>query len=251
MRGKGPGVTDRDSIRYGDTTIHYEIRRSERRKKTVEVKVSRDGVRVYAPRAMDDESLRKFVREKAHWILDHLARLEEIEPVRFVNGETLPYLGYDIPMVFDTCDVRSPEVSFDQRSFRVMEPPGLVGESRLELVGRAFHGWYCALGTESIPAAVDRWWPVLGRGPRSRVLIRNQRTRWASCGVDGTLRFNWRVMMLEPGLIDYVVVHELAHLTVRGHSRDFWDVVRKAMPDMAQRRKRLKEVAVGIHMRFT
>ena len=241
--------TDRDSIRFGDTRIDYEIRRSERRKKTIEVKVSREGVRVYSPRATPDRDLRKFVRERAPWILDHLAKLEEIKPIRFVSGETFPYLGRDIRMVFDASDVRSPEVRFDRGRFRVTEPPGLVGEKRTQLISHALLSWYYARAAERIPVTVDRWWPLLGHGPKSRVLIRNQRTRWGSCGADGTLRFNWRVMMLDPALIDYVVVHELAHLTVRNHSRDFWDVVRKAMPDVQKRRKRLKEVAVGIHMR--
>ena len=241
-------VTDRDSIRYGDTTIDYEVRRSKRRKKTVEVKVSREGVRVYAPWAVHDGDLRRFVRERAVWILDHLAKLDEIEPIRFVTGETLPYEGRDIRMVFKTSDVPSPEVHFDRRCFRVAEPPGLAGERRIDLIGRALVGWYYARAAERIPATVDRWWPLLGHGPKSRILIRNQRKRWGSCGVDGTLRFNWRVMMLDPDLIDYVVVHELAHLKVRNHSADFWNVVREAIPDAQQRRKRLKEIAIGIRL---
>ena len=78
-----------------------------------------------------------------------------------------------------------------------------------------------------------------GKGPR--VLIRDQRRRWGSCARDGTLRFSWRAMMLEPALIDYVVVHELAHLTHQNHSADFWDLVRSAMPDADDRRRRLRE----------
>ena len=208
-------------------------------------------MRVYAPWASHDRDLRKFVRERAPWILDHLAKLEEIKPVRFVDGETIPYLGRDIPMVFETSDVSSPEICFDQRCFKVIEPPGLAGEARVTLIDHSFLLWYYGRAAEQIPAFVDRWWPVLGHGPKSKVLIRNQRTRWGSCGIDGTLRFNWRVMMLDPSLIDYVVVHELAHLTVRNHSPVFWDVVRKVIPDVQQRRRHLKEIAIGIHMQFT
>ena len=121
-------MTDRDSIRYSDTTIEYEVGRSERRKKTVEVKVSRDGVRVYAPWAAHDRDLWRFVRERAPWILDHLAKLDEIEPIRFVTGETLPYVGRDIRMVFKTSDVPSPEVHSIDGVPGVAEPPGLAGE---------------------------------------------------------------------------------------------------------------------------
>ena len=55
------------------------------------------------------------------------------------------------------------------------------------------------------------------------------------------MRFNWRTMMLEQALIEYVVVHELAHLTHQNHSTDFWGLVSKAMPDVQARRKRLRE----------
>ena len=84
-----------------------------------------------------------------------------------------------------------------------------------------------------------------GRGwvaaSRREWLIRDQRRRWGSCAPDGTLRFSWRGMMLEPALIDYIVVHELAHLAQQNHSSDFWTLVASALPDAQERRKRLRE----------
>ena len=55
------------------------------------------------------------------------------------------------------------------------------------------------------------------------------------------MRFNWRAMMLEPALIEYVVVHELAHLRVKSHSAEFWGLVSSALPDAQDRRRRLRE----------
>ena len=72
--------------------------------------------------------------------------------------------------------------------------------------------------------------------------MRDQRQRWGSCATDGTLRFNWRIMMLKPALIEYVVVHELAHLTHRNHSPDFWGLVASLLPDAQRRRQVLTEV---------
>jgi predicted metal-dependent hydrolase len=74
------------------------------------------------------------------------------------------------------------------------------------------------------------------------VLIRAQRQRWGSCGPDGTLRFNWRILMAPPTLIDYVVVHELAHLRYKHHDSAFWAEVSRLLPDYQLRRARLKEV---------
>ena len=120
-------------------------------------------------------------------------------------------------------------------------PETLNGEDRYQSIRGAAVQWYQERAAERLPETVERWWPLLGRGEMSRVLIRDQRWRWGSCAPDGTLRFNWRAVMLKPALIEYLVVHELAHLTHRNHSKDFWDLVSKVVPDALQRRKSLRE----------
>jgi len=235
-------VTERDRVRFGDTTIEYQVRRSKRRKKTIQVTVDGNGVRVAAPMRTPDRELRTFVRKRAAWIIKHSANARlAAAPKRFVSGETLPYLGRDVRMVVEPADAPSPEVRFDQWRFRVAALTTLDDEERSERIRCAVIEWYRARAAERIPADVDRWWPRLGRGGKPRVLIRDQRRRWGSCARDGTLRFSWRAMMLEPALIDYIVVHELAHLTHQNHSADFWALVHSAMPDAANRRRRLRE----------
>ena len=88
---------------------------------------------------------------------------------------------------------------------------------------------------------------LLGVHP-TRILVRGQRKRWASCAPDGTLRFNWRTVMAPPALVDYVVAHELAHLRVRGHGAEYWAVVAQAVPDYRLRRERLREVGARLSM---
>ena len=235
-------MTEGDHIRFGDTTIEYRVRRSRRRRKTVQITVDGGGVRIAAPMTTPDGELRAIVRRRAPWIISHASGTSlEAAPKRFVSGETLPYLGRNVRMIVTRADVRSPEVRFDHWRFRVAVPQSVDDGERSERIRRAVVGWYRARAAERLPAGVERWWARLGRGPKPRVLIRDQRQRWGSCAPDGTLRFNWRAMMLEPALIDYVVVHELAHLTHQNHSADFWDLVSSAMPDAQTRRRRLRE----------
>ncbi len=241
-------MIDRDTITYGDRAIEYEVRRSKRRKKTIEVKVSKEGVRVYAPWAASDRDLRTFVLDRASWILGHVDKFNAIEPLRFADGETLPYLGYEIPMCFTTTDLPTPRVRLEGGRFLVVEPDGYDPGHRRAALGGAFLEWYMEQASDMLPEVVDQWWPVLGRGQKSRVLIRNQKSRWGSCGPDGTLRFNWRVMMLDPALVEYVVVHELAHLTVRNHSSDFWNLVSSVIPDAKDRREQLRDIAIGFRL---
>jgi predicted metal-dependent hydrolase len=90
---------------------------------------------------------------------------------------------------------------------------------------------------------VDRIAQLLGVTPTA-VLVRNQQRRWASCASDGTLRFNWRALMVAPALLDYVVAHELAHLRVRNHNAEYWALVAQAIPDYRLRRQQLRETGL-------
>ena len=161
--------------------------------------------------------------------------------MQFISGETLPYLGRNLRLTVTPADVPRPEVRFDHWRFRVDVPRGMDDSSRGESVRLAFVRWYEARAALRLAAGVERWWPRLGRGARSRVLVRDQRRRWGSCSFDGTLRFNWRVMMLAPDLIEYIIAHELAHLTHRDHSPSFWALLASEVPDVQDRRKRLRE----------
>lgn len=78
-------------------------------------------------------------------------------------------------------------------------------------------------------------------GSYRRITIRDQKTRWGSCSSTGTLSFNYRLMFAPPRVLDYVVVHELCHLTHMNHSRDFWNLVASVMPDYKQYKTWLKE----------
>ena len=202
-------MTKQGSVRFGGTTIQYHVRRSARRRKTVDITVDGAGVQVAVPQDTPDEDVRAIVRRRAPWILAHAPEaLLEAPPKGFVSGETLPYLGRNVRMVVVA--------------------------------------WYRRRAEARLATIVERWWPRFGGREPYRLLIRDQRQRWGSCAPDGTLRFNWRLAMLRPDLAEYVVVHELAHLRVRNHSTEFWNLLSRAMPDAQERRRRLREVGKSL-----
>ena len=235
--------TTRDSVQTGNTTIDFEVRRSRRRKKGASLKITDDGLRVLVPWRATRDQVRRMVLESSAWIQKNLAERQQRPRLRFVTGETLPYVGRDLTLHIDPSGTEATKVHLEDGRLHVSTPTHLPEGERHSKILRAVKAWYSARAAERLAQLVDEWWPRLGRGKKSRAMIGDQRSRWASCAADGTLRFSWRVMTLEPDLIDYIVVHELAHLTVRNHSPAFWAVVAQVIPDAKAKRARLRAAA--------
>ena len=267
---------DRDSVRYRDVAIEYELRRSRRRKKTMQITVDGDGVRVSVPWRASNDRVREFVLRRAGWIQEQLAVASSAARAarrRLAGGDVLPYLGRDVRIVVESVGEPAPAARLDGETLVVSVHDAPSGDERLDPVRDAVLSWYRERAEELLPATVDRWlpravyyrpvkhpykallrWgaflphavdeylPRLGHASRPRVLVRDQKTLWGSCAYDGTIRINWRTAMLEPALIDYIVVHELAHIDVRNHSEDFWELARAILPGVEGLRRRLREV---------
>ena len=238
---RGVDAPERDWIRFGDAVIGFEVRRSTQRHKTLQLSVGPEGVRVAVPAATPPDEIHGFVRQKARWILDRLAA-PRAAPSPSELPSSLPYLGRDLNVVIGNGVVLDIDVRFRPWELQVFLPLEMAHDDAAQEIRGAFREWYWLRALEHVATSVERWWPDLGRGSKPEVLLGDQRTRWGSCAADGALRFNWRLVMLEPRLLDYVVVHELAHLTERNHGPAFWALVTEVLTDVAERKAALRSV---------
>lgn len=236
--------TDTRQMIFGSTVIEYTLRRSRRRRKTVEIAVDPvDGVLVAAPAFATDAEVENIVRRRALWIVRRLAEVDSdgaIPRREWVTGETLLYLGrqYRLRLVDSDGSVDAP-VRLSGRWLEVHASDGRGMASEKQEIIRAVEGWYRQRAVKKLKERVDVYAPRLGVRPKE-ILVRSQAKRWASCSPDGTLRFNWRIIMAPLSVLDYVVVHELCHLRYANHDRRYWQCVAAAMPDYSARREVLK-----------
>lgn len=238
--------TERASVECDDGAIEYTLVRSARRKKTIEIRVEQDrGVVVLASMRALRVQLDAMVRQRADWIALTLAEQAEAAQKaqrRFADGATLLYLGNEMTLRSEIVDGEYITVRAEDGAFRIGLPTLVGADKRDAVVGSALTEWYKKRAATLLPQAVERWQDKVSRRKPMRTLIRNQRKRWGSCSSDGSLRLNWRVVMAPPPIIDYLVVHELAHLDEMNHSARFWKLVARHIPDHKARRNRLREI---------
>ncbi|HZL64416.1 MAG TPA: SprT family zinc-dependent metalloprotease [Thermoleophilia bacterium] len=225
-----------DTLTIDDLT--FAVRWS-RRRRTIGLTVGRDGaLRVLAPAGVPARKLESVVRAKLPWVRRKLAEFEALGPPpasrRFVDGERLPYLGrsYALALVDRPRGAGAP---FALRRGRFELVRGLDGEARAAAVA-----WYTARAQALIGARVRHYVPLVGASPNAVVVRDLGKRRWGVCDSrTRTVSFHWELVLLSPGLIDYVVVHELAHLHEPNHGRGFWRRVQQVMPDWRAHRARL------------
>lgn len=267
--------TEKATLYYQNKTIRYTIRRSARRR-TVGITIDTQGVRVAAPKRMPLEQVIALVNSKARWIADkHTEFRSRLEPrKRFVSGEEFLYLGRRVCLQVQS-ELSPPRLGRGRRKSNASMQPELFDfnflltkprpRAAVALKGNVLHvqadvslrqstkevreileGWYKTRAEEVIARRVQHYADQLGwRMPK--VLIRNQKKRWGSCNAKGELRFNWRLVMLPLSVLDYVVVHEMAHLKVLNHSPRFWALVEQIMPDYRVRHQALHELGMGLY----
>jgi predicted metal-dependent hydrolase len=226
-------------------TFECVVRRSARRRKTIEIAVTPDGqVRISAPVRSTLAEIDAIVRQRAGWIQRKLDTLRNGRPPRpgpeWRTGDVVSYLGREhLLSVVDSPRLSPPAVRLRAGRLEVRIPPREDGPSRRRLVAAAVEWWYRQQAERYLRERVACFGARLGVAPRA-VLIRAQRRRWGSCSADGVLRFNWRIMLAPPELVDYVVVHELCHLLHPHHQAPFWAAVASVLPDWRARVRALR-----------
>jgi predicted metal-dependent hydrolase len=231
-------VVGSSTIVLGGRLVPYVVKRSQRAR-YARIEIRREtGLVVVVPKRYRLEEVASLLRDKSAWILRKVDDLSNVGPCsvgrRLESGAAVPYLGGSLELVVRR-DGRQRGAVRLERGRLVFT----VGDSDGDLHA-ALEGWYRQQARRVIGEKAEAASTRLGVAYR-RLVIRGQRSRWASCSHKGTLSFNWKLMRAPEPVIDYVVVHEVAHLKEMNHSKRFWGLVAEHCPGWREHRKWLKE----------
>lgn len=224
--------------------VAYLLRRVRRR--SIGFTIGTEGLSVSAPKWVGLADIEAALRAKATWILRKLAeqqqRRQRLQAARveWRDGAALPFLGAPLTVVLDP-GARGSVFDADARQLRV----GLPQQAMPVQLRDAVQSWLQRQARRLFEERCMHYAPLLGVR-FTRLSLSSAQTRWGSASASGAIRLNWRLVHFGLATIDYVVVHELAHLREMNHSPRFWDVVRSVVPDYEQARLRLKEDVVPV-----
>lgn len=223
--------------------IEYTLVRS--RRKTASIYIERDGqVSVLVPEKLTSRQIEDLLESKRRWIYRSLAEWQDLNARKvkrdYVNGEGFLYLGrsYRLKLVSDL-DV---PLMLKDGYFCLKATNGSAPDA-----DAAFKEFYRQKGIARLPSRVAYFQAKMDVEPRS-VKVLDLKHRWASCTPGGNLNFHWKCMMAPLTIIDYIVVHELAHLFYPNHTAAFWNQVDKVMPDFQERKAWLRDNGAGMDL---
>ena len=199
---------------------------------------------ITCPSDITDGKIERIVLKKAPWILQKLKRMEDTiakPPEReYVSGETYYYLGRGYRLkIFEDESVHPYEVKLRNGRFRVRIPPINSEQPREILVPSALRWWFHKKAEKRLEERVEFYTSKVGAEPAGLV-VKNQMKRWGTCTKDDIIYLNWRIIMAPLSIVDYVVVHELVHLSMKDHSTEFWSKLRSILPDYERRKEWLR-----------
>jgi predicted metal-dependent hydrolase len=234
------------TVRIQGRVIPYTIRRSAKATR-VSLRIGQSaGLELVVPPDVEILNPDQVVRGKASWILRKLDFLSTSDGknlrLSFSHGSTLHLLGREIVLELDESAEGKPSVNVDGRVCRIT-----ARHTDEKTIKQVLFSWYREEAKRIIPHRAAQLASVHSL-TYTGVKVRDQRTRWGSCSSGGSLNFNWRLILAPPAVMDYLIVHELAHLREGNHSSKFWDVVAKMCPPYQEAERWIREHGLRLSM---
>jgi hypothetical protein len=231
-------------IQFGRRKIPYRLHYSQRKSLRIVVRPDMT-VNVHAPAGATDDEIHLALRRKGHLIARAIDKFEEYQPlpspIRFVSGETLAYLGRQYRLKVE----KGPK-----------QPAKMLGrflwvwtedKRDVQSIQRAVASWYRKRAHETLERFIEKCSAVASRHgvPRPQLAIRTMRTRWGSCSPSGRITLNVNLVQAPVHCIEYVITHEICHLKHHNHSKAFYSLLSRCLPDWQKRKETLDRFRVS------
>ena len=224
----------KSKLRYGDTVIPYRIVQTKR-KKTMQIFIESDDVEVRAPHSMNLPEIKKILETKTSWIFNKQLLLKERRPQIKIKKNSFLYLGKSVPYVIKT-NQKTESITYKKNQFLIQTKSKSLGVRKIQ---KLYFEFLESKYSTFIKRKFDLYYKKLQVKPKG-YKIKNLESKWGSATVLGMITLNIHLLKTPQKMIDYVILHELAHLRIKGHGLDYWIFLSKFMPDYEKRKQWLE-----------
>ena len=214
--------------------IDYKLIRSKRKTLSLQINTNAELI-IRCPQKLSIKEVESFIVDKTGWIekKQQAIQSKQIQPSNYVSGEQFLYLGNQYPLIHNI--KQTYKLDFDGQFF------SLKGDGHL-----AFHAWYKVAFKKVALPRLD-YYADLYQLNYQKVRLKTQKTLWGSCSGVNNINLNYLLIMAPMSVIDYVIVHELAHTRIKNHSKDFWQLVESILPKYKASKSWLKNNGYKLH----
>ena len=225
-------------IQFGSRKIPYRLHRADRKRLRIVVSPELK-VDIFAPKFATDEELQAAITKKAPWVSRTLDKVEGYHPLptpkNYLSGETFMYLGRQYRLKVEG-GIRQPAKLLGRFLYVWVED-----KSESQGVKNSVNAWYQKRASATMDQYMEKCQVVASRHgvPKPSLVIRTMRRRWGSCSPSGRITLNTSLVKVPVQCIEYVIMHELCHLKNHNHSRAFYSLLTRCLPDWRQRKETL------------
>ena len=214
------------------------IHRTNKKIKRVSLSIENsDEIILRTPLKFKQHLLKEIVYEHKNWILNNIQRVKPKNSFDFVSGGKIPFLGKEYPMeLVEKRDIQNIKIELKDEKFFVYY--NNIKQNYEEYI-EALKFFYQLNAKKIIEPLFDKWIEKTKFIP-NKIGYRFAKTRWGSCSSENNISINYQLLQFDKMAIEYVILHELAHIKEKNHSKRFWNIVSFYMPNYKNIEKKLK-----------
>lgn len=225
-------------------SIEY-LHRIHPRSRTVRISISHQGeVVVTSPRGVSDHQIKKFIHSNQTWIEQALHKIKK-QPLFGVTPDWVMIFGQKYHRHTTDNSTQTPGCYLDGNVLTIVTTYASGQSQNTTQTQNLLKSFLKSTAAKYILPRTHQFAELMDTSFRN-ITLREQKTRWGSCSSQGNLNFNWRLVHCPTGVIDYVIVHELAHRSHMNHSPSFWQLVSRFAPDYPQQKGWLKRHGLSL-----
>ena len=227
-------------IKYENKTIAYTVNKA--RVKNFYITIQNGEVVIKAPWYVTSSQIQDVVESKRQWIMQ---KLEEYQTSRrkakdYADGEKFQILGENYFLNIYYKDINNAILNVENGKIVIILPLRYADEDNTEQIKKMIDKMYYMIAEREVEAAMEKTRKMVGLAPEE-YRIKKTKSVWGSCSSNKKITINQNLMMYSRKAIEYVVLHEVCHLKYMNHSKNFWAMVEKYMPDYKEAEKELKK----------